>query len=256
MRDFIEFIQGLAEHGETPLLVKQKPVMHNGKQVTHGDGTLKYTWPAYLPTRTPKAGEAWYMNTGSFIVDRFSEGQPSASASNCEYVLCLMLDDVGTKAQEPPLDPTWTIETSPGSFQWGYAFSDQPTKAEFTAAIKAIAAAGYTDPGATNAVRNFRIPGSTNLKPGRDGFKARLVSFNPEREFSLPEICAALGVTPDEADTAQADRQAKKGTYFGTAAPTPAAAAHVLSRPGPGEPSGFLVVPVGPSVCRGRPTLF
>ena len=203
MRDFIEFIQGLAEHGETALLVKQKPVMHNGKQVTHGDGTLKYTWPAYLPTRTPKAGEAWYMNTGSFIVDRFSEGQPSASASNCEFVLCLMLDDVGTKAQEPPLPPTWIIETSPGSFQWGYAFSDQPTKSEFTAAIKAIAAAGYTDPGATNAVRNFRIPGSVNLKPGRDGFVSRLVSFHREREFTLPEICAALGVTPAEADTAQ-----------------------------------------------------
>ena len=203
MRDFIEFIQGLAEHGETPLLVKQKPVMHNGKQVTHGDGTLKYTWPAYLPTRTPKADEAWYMNTGSFIVDRFSEGQPSASASNCEFVLCLMLDDVGTKAKEPPLPPTWIIETSPGSFQWGYAFSDQPTKGEFTAAIKAIAAASYTDPGATNAVRNFRIPGSVNLKPGRDGFVSRLVSFHREREFTLPEICAALGVTPAEADTAQ-----------------------------------------------------
>jgi len=203
MRDFIEFIQGLAEHGETPLLVKQKPVMHNGKQVTHGDGTLKYTWPAYLPTRTPKAGEAWYLNTGSFIVDRFNEGQPSASAANCEFVLVLMLDDVGTKAKEPPLLPTWIIETSPGSFQWGYAFSDQPTKGEFTAAIKAIAAAGYTDPGATNAVRNFRIPGSVNLKPGRDGFVSRLVSFHREREFTLPEICAALGVTPAEADTAQ-----------------------------------------------------
>lgn len=201
---FIEYIAGLAVQGETALLVKQKPVMRNGEQCSHKDGTLKYTWPAYLPTRKPKAGEAWYLNTGSFILDRFADGHVSASAANCEYVLALMLDDIGTKAKEPPLQPTWVMETSPGSFQWGYAFGEeQPTKGEFTAAVKAIAAAGYTDPGATNAVRNFRVPGSVNLKPGRDGFKARLVSFNPEREFTLAQICEALGVTPDEADTAR-----------------------------------------------------
>ena len=62
------------------------------------------------------------------------------------------------------------METSPGCFQWGYAFTEQPTKAEFSAAIVAIAEAGYTDPGAINCVRNFRLPGSVNLKPGRDAF--------------------------------------------------------------------------------------
>jgi hypothetical protein len=93
------------------------------------------------------------------------------------------------------------METSAGSFQWGYAFNEQPTKAEFSAAIKAIADAGYTDPGSINAVRNFRLPGSVNLKPGRDNFEARLVEFHPERDYSLPEICAALGVTPAAADS-------------------------------------------------------
>ena len=34
-----------------------------------------------------------------------------------------------------------------------------------------------------------------------------------------------------------------KGTYFGTAATTRGTASHILGRPGPGEPSGFLVVP-------------
>ena len=94
------------------------------------------------------------------------------------------------------------METSPGSFQWGYAFTEeQPTKGEFSAAIKAIADAGYTDPGATNPVRNFRLPGSINLKPGRNAFASRLVEFHPERMFDLPQICAALGVTPAEADS-------------------------------------------------------
>lgn len=198
--NFFEFISGLAPQGETALLVKQKPVVRNGEPVMHADGTPKFTWPAYLP-KLPKDAGAWYLNTGSFIVDRFADGKPSASATNCEYVLCMMLDDIGTKSKTPPLAPTWIMETSEGSFQWGYAFSDQPTKGEFTAAIKAIADAGYTDPGATNAVRNFRIPGSINLKPGRNNFAARLVEFHPEREFTLPQICEALGVVPNEADT-------------------------------------------------------
>ena len=199
--DFVEFLQGLAPEGETLLVARQKPIMREGAQATHADGTPKYTWPAFLPGKKRPEG-AWYGNTGSFIIDRFKDGQPSASAANCEYVLVLMLDDVGTKAREPSLAPTWIMETSEGSFQWGYAFSDQPTKGEFTAAMNAIAAAGYTDPGATNAVRNFRLPGSVNLKPGRGGYKARLVAFDHTREFTLPQICDALGVTPAAPDTA------------------------------------------------------
>lgn len=201
--DFVEYIKGLAEDGETALLVRQRPVRSNGLPAYHADGTPKYTWPAFFPESQKRGARgAWYMNTGSYIVDRFKDGMPTASASNCEYVLCMMLDDIGTKAKTPPLEPTWIMETSEGSFQWGYAFSEQPTKGEFTAAMRAIADAGYTDPGATNAVRNFRIPGSINLKPGRNEFAARLVEFHPGREFTLSEICDALGVVPLEADTA------------------------------------------------------
>jgi hypothetical protein len=185
--------------------VRQKPQHDSdGNLMYHSDGAPKATFPAFLPEKTRmKEGEAWYVNTGSFIVDRFVDGKPAAKSSNVEYVLFMMLDDVGTKSKEPPLEPTWVLETSEGSFQWGYAFSEQPKKGDFCAAIKAIADAGYTDPGATNAVRNCRIPGSINLKRGRGNFAARLVSFNPEREYTLDQICEALDVTPEEGDTAE-----------------------------------------------------
>ncbi len=199
--EFLDFITKLAPTGETALIVRQKPQLKDGAIQLHADGAVKCTWPAYLPSKGTKAGQAWYGNTASFIVDRFVDGRVSASAVNCEYILVMMLDDIGTKSKTPPLDPTWIMETSPGSFQWGYAFSDQPTKAEFSAAIKAIADAGYTDPGACNPVRNFRLPGSVNLKPDRNHFESRLVEFHPEREYSLPDICTALGVTPVEADS-------------------------------------------------------
>jgi len=199
--EFLEFITKLAPSGETALIVHQKPQLKDGQIQLHADGAVKCTWPAHLPTKGTKPKEAWYANTASFVVDRFTDGRVSASAANCEYILVMMLDDIGTKSKTPPIAPTWIMETSPGSFQWGYAFVDQPTKAEFSAAIRAIADAGYTDPGACNPVRNFRLPGSVNLKPDRNNFESRLVEFHPDREFTLPEICAALGVTPVEADS-------------------------------------------------------
>ena len=197
--NFLEFLISLAPEGETALVVRQKPI---GKELQfHADGAIKCTWPAMLPTTKIKPDWAIYGNTASFIIDRFKDGHVSASAVNCEYVLVMVLDDVGTKAAIPPLEPTWKMETSEGSFQWGYAFSDQPTKADFSAAIKAIADAGYTDSGAINAVRNFRLPGSINLKPDRNNFASKLVEFHPERDFTLDEICKALNVTPAPADS-------------------------------------------------------
>lgn len=196
--DFLEYIASLAPEGETFLIVRQKP-----QGGTYADGLPKCTWPAFMPTHRMRPGESWYGNTASFIVDRFTDGKPSASAANCEYVLCMVLDDVGSKSKTPPLEPTWVMETSPGNYQWGYAFTEeQPTKAEFSAAIVAIAEAGYTDAGAINPVRNFRLPGSVNLKPGRDSFASRLVEFHPERQYTLPQICAALGVVPGAASDA------------------------------------------------------
>ena len=201
--DFLEYMTSLAPEGETFLVVRQKPQLKDGEVQLHPDGGVKATWPAFLPTKNMPAGQSWYGNTASFILDRFTDGRVSASAANCEYVLCMVLDDVGSKSKTPPLAPTWIMETSPDNYQWGYAFTEeQPTKGEFSAAIVAIAEAGYTDAGAINPVRNFRLPGSVNIKPGRDGFVSRLVEFHPERQFTLPEICAALGVTPREESNA------------------------------------------------------
>ena len=202
--NFFEYITNLAPEGETVLFVRQKPQLKNGEYQFHADGAIKCTWPAYLPEKYNGQG-AWYANTAMFIVSRFKDGRPSASIANCERVGFLVLDDVGTKSKLPLIEPTWKIETSPDNYQWGYTFAldDHPTVDEFTAAIKAIADAGYTDPGATNAVRNFRLPESVNLKPGRESFAARLTEFHPTREFSLAQICEALDVTPAPIENAR-----------------------------------------------------
>ena len=198
---FLDFITSLAPEGETMLFVQQKPQLRGGERQYHADGAVKATWPSYLPSHGVRKGQAWYGNTASFICDRFVEGRVSAASANCEYVAVMVLDDIGTKSKTPPLPPTWIMETSPDNYQWGYVFSEQPPKGAFAAAIKAIAAAGYTDPGACNPVRNFRLPGSVNLKPDRAEFASALVEFHPEREFVLADICAALDVTPGPAES-------------------------------------------------------
>jgi hypothetical protein len=196
--NLFDYFTALAPAGETALIVKQ---IDTSK--LHKDGSPKYTWPAYLPKHKRKEGESWFLNTGSFIHDRMRD-KPSASVANCTHVLFMMLDDIGTKSRVPPLEPTAIVETSPGNYQYWYAYSEQPTVEEHCAALTAIAEAGYTDPGATNAVRNCRLPGSVNVKPGRDAFVCRQVEFNPKNEYTLAEICAALGVTPAETGTARA----------------------------------------------------
>ena len=206
--NFEQYIIDLAPEGETALFVRQKPRRDaNGELQYHADGALKASWPAMLPDLSKVREGAWYGNTGSFVIDRFEQGRPSASAANVDYVLVMVLDDVGEPSKAPkasPVPPTWVMETSEGSFQWGYAFDpeDQPTKAAYSAAIRAIAEAGYSDPGAINPVRNFRLPGSVNLKPDKGGFQARLVEFHPERVYRLPDLCAALGVDPGPDDSA------------------------------------------------------
>ena len=187
--DFIEFVTSLAPEGETVLFVQQKTK----------------AWIPQLPSAPRRAGGAWYVSSGSFILDRMTGGL-SASAANCTHATFLAVDDVGTKSKIPPLPPTWIIETSPGNYQWAWVLSEQVPLGIAGAAERAFAEAGYTDGGAISPVRNWRIPGSVNIKPGRNRFAAVLTEFHPEREFTVEEVCAALGVTPAAADTATVRR--------------------------------------------------
>jgi len=190
-RWFIDFLCSLAPDGETPLIVTQRP---------RKDDPSKYTYAAALPSARLRDGAAVFGNTASFVLDRMGD-KPSASLANAARVLVMVLDDIGQGSKAPDIKPTWVMETSPDNFQWGFAFKSesQPEPGAFAAAIKAVAEAGYTDPGAINAARNFRLPGSVNLKPGKDRFAAVLHDFDPDVTYTLQELLDAMGVTPGEA---------------------------------------------------------
>jgi hypothetical protein len=79
--EFLEYLTKLAPEGETLLIVRQKPKLKDGQIELHADGAVKAVWPAFYPDHRRRDGEAWYGNTASFIVDRFTEGKPSAAAA-------------------------------------------------------------------------------------------------------------------------------------------------------------------------------
>jgi hypothetical protein len=64
------------------------------------------------------------------------------------------------------------------------------------ALFKALVEAGLQDKGVNTACRLFRIPGSINLKKGRDNFAALLHSFDHEIVYTLNTLAKALGVKP------------------------------------------------------------
>ena len=102
--DFTTFLNSLPADGETALYVRQKPKLIDGVQAVHNDGTPQYTWPAFLPSDKELKG-SWYGNTASFILERMT-GRPSAAAANCDFVLVMVLDDIGTKSSVPTIEPT------------------------------------------------------------------------------------------------------------------------------------------------------
>jgi len=100
MLDFVNYLSGLAEEGETLLLVRQKPLLKGGDLQRYGDGVLKATWVPLLPSCISKVKADWaiYGNTAAFVSDRL-KAKLSASNANCEHVLVMVLDDIGTKKQ-------------------------------------------------------------------------------------------------------------------------------------------------------------
>lgn len=102
---------------------------------------------------------------------------------DCRCAYCVVLDDVGVKVAEPLVRPSWIMETSAGSYQWGYLIEPCTDLDRFAALMSALGAGGVTDAGALGFNRLMRLPGSLNTKEGRGGFVSRLVEWNPERTW-------------------------------------------------------------------------
>ena len=116
--------------------------------------------------------------------------------ADLKVAYCLCLDDIGTKAVAPGVEPSWVLESSKGNYQYGYLIDPltltPDNVALYEGSVVALAQAGYSDPGARGAYRLFRVPGSLH----KTGWVAQINAWHPERCWPLADLMREMGVEP------------------------------------------------------------
>jgi hypothetical protein len=140
----------------------------------------------------------------------------------------VMLDDIGTKAQ--PLSrlkgcpPSFVIETSEGNYQVGYLFDVPQTDVDRVNGLnQSLVDANLCDSGAKSPESRWgRLPFASNGKH-EPVFKCRLVSFDPDRRYSIDAIVDGLELAPPKGLNRKTrskpmatviDRNAEEGVYI------------------------------------------
>lgn len=124
---------------------------------------------------------------------------------------CIVLDDVREKLnidvvnRLPP--PSWILETSPGSEQWGYIL-DTPCsdRGRVENLLDGLVANGLApdgkDPGMKGVTRYVRLPEGANTKASKlvDGqpWQCRLLEWNPWVKVALEDLAAPFFVDLDQ----------------------------------------------------------
>lgn len=144
-----------------------------------------------------------YVCLSTVVVPEGKGSKLRRRADDIRQAYLIVFDDIGTKCAEPPIHPSYKLQTSVkdgvANYQWGYfltAFdvTDPASRAYFDACLMAAAAAGWNDPGLRSASRIVRVPGALHRK---SGFVATITDWHPERVWDLPELMAELGLDPE-----------------------------------------------------------
>jgi hypothetical protein len=153
-------------------------------------------FPAMPASDMPDVPGAYYTCVSKFRPNE--DGGVARKAANATAIHVLMLDDIGTKAKEPPVKPTIILETSAGNYQYVYKLREPCTDfARYDALIEACAAQGWTDAAVKGCTRLFRVPGSINTKPGKGNFETRILGKHDfDRQFDLDELSSRLALSP------------------------------------------------------------
>lgn len=127
----------------------------------HATGTVvtsrNFTVTEYNKRKTRAATHLCIATLGD---KRNQSGDLTRSRDNIHEVCLLALDDIGTKAKQPLLKPTYIVETSEGNYTYVYRYSHPIQREQADTIILSMIEAGYCDPGANGAERLFRLPDS------------------------------------------------------------------------------------------------
>jgi hypothetical protein len=199
--DFIAAIFGEVSGAGCPLVC-----------VKYGNPDGSGWYPKAWPCDTRDANANWYCLPALYQPDE--SGAYRAQKKLAVSVHAIMLDDIGTKIDQERLSrcpPSWSIETSPGNFQYGYIFKKPITDLQIAEGLKQqLIEAGLCDSGATGAAaRWMRTPVAINGRPkyGSPSPRCRLTIWSPELKFTVDELYEKLSLSAVPIKPAVAPKQ-------------------------------------------------
>lgn len=152
-----------------------------------------------------KPGTNQYFTISTFYAD--NEQQARRRKALYRHTPCIVLDDVKEKLSMDEVSklpsPSWILETSLGSEQWGYIL-DQPCtdRSQVENLLDGLVANGLApqgrDPGMKGVTRYVRLPEGTNNKAAKlvngQPFKCHMVSWQPFSTVTLEQLAAPFSV--------------------------------------------------------------
>lgn len=186
--EFLTSIFGNTFGREHPLICKKS-----------GDPDLGGWTPTSWPCSTSNQDQNWYFLPGLYQPDDAGNFRAKKEFATALYVA--MVDDIGTKVSADRFinfPPSWSVETSPGNFQYGFIFSNPVTDLAAADRLKEkLITAGLCDSGATGgSVRWMRLPRAINgrSKYGYPSPNCRLDQWQPNFRYSIQELESKLAL--------------------------------------------------------------
>jgi hypothetical protein len=142
-----------------------------------------------------------------YSVAAFPNSAPQRKIDWMLGVCVVLLDDIGTKALAESAvklfgEPTFKMQTSPKSQQWGYALERPATNDEIAPVHSRLTELNMSDKNGLNAVRYGRLPAGVNNKTEYgEPFSVGCVEAHWDRVFKIEMFEAALESVPKSADT-------------------------------------------------------
>lgn len=175
-----------------------------------------YRQRAYTPRALKQMrGEATYFCVST--MQRQRSRQVKKRLADCHTAFVLVVDDIGTKCDPPPLTPSYILQTSRvdgrANTQWGYLIEPWPTNTPdwqhaYDTVLYSLAQAGMNDPGCRSASRLMRLPDSVH----RTGFWARITHWNPDRYYDLETLLERMEVP--RVEPSRGRHSAKPGAHL------------------------------------------
>jgi hypothetical protein len=192
---FLDFIFREKTDDEVICVSKASPSRDDPKSTLFWNVSHEHDKFTNWSKRPHRARQAWYFCV-STVNGELNEKGTALRRRRIDLVRyhCLIFDDIGTKAVEPPIEPAWKIESSEENYQWGYLLEPGDDWTRYEAFLEWAHDQGWGDSGAGGSYRVMRIPGSANLKPGRDKFLSK-IDYVDDTIWNLDELAMALGIS-------------------------------------------------------------